>query len=238
MNIHNPLINKYMRSIFRNCFGELFLLLFVCLFSVNAIYAQNNEAEKIVEIPKTDFYDYRGTNTIDIGIGTSVINGDYKDPLFEIYTHFGYKRYIIPYINVNIGYHKFNLAYKDLFNEGFMSFDLNVEVLPFPHERISPFAYAGGGINAANYFTRVDSKAQGGIGLEYIAYEGVGLKLYADYNMVFSDELDGKVFGDADDTYWRIAFGINFYFGGKKKKEKILENIPTVIKTNPIPSNK
>ena len=227
-----------MKSLSCKYFFKKFTLLSACLFFGAISYAQEKETNEIIEIPKTDFYDYRGTNAIDIGIGTSVINGDYMDPLFEIYTHFGYKHYIIPYVNVNIGYHKFNLAYKDLFNEGFMSFDLNLEVLPFPHERVSPFAYAGGGINAANYFTQVDSKVQGGLGVEYIAYEGVGLKLYADYNMVFSDEVDGKVFGDADDVYWRIAFGINFYFGGKKRKAKILKNIPTVIKSSPIPDNK
>lgn len=194
--------------------------------------------ESLNELPNTDFYDFRGTNAVDIAVGTSVMNGDYTNPIFEIYTHFGYKRFIIPYVNVNIGYHKFNLAYKDLFNEGFMSFDLNVEAMPFPNERFTPFIYAGGGINAANYFTQVASKIQGGLGIEYIAYEGLGLKLYADYNHVFSDELDGKIYGEADDVYWRIAFGLNFYFGGAKKKEKILEKYPTIIKSNPITSNK
>lgn len=228
-----------MRCLSCNYIKIRFILVFFCSFSFNLTLAQDRlDNNKSIQIPKTDFYDYRGTNAIDVAIGTSVMNGDYMDPLFEIYTHFGYKRYIIPYLNVNIGYHKFNLAYKDLFNEGFMSFDLNLEVLPFPHERLSPFAYVGSGINAANYFTQVDPKVQGGLGIEYIAYEGVGLKLYVDYNTVFSDEVDGKIFGEADDVYWRIAFGLNFYFGGQKKKEKLLKNIPTVIKSNPITTKK
>lgn len=235
MTIIKLLINKQMsRTLFNANICSFAVVFFMSLGMCQMMAQEEIQRNQNTVIPNTDFYDYRGTNTIDIGIGTSVMNGDFVDPIFEIYTHFGYKRYIIPYVNVNIGYHKFNLAYKDLFNEGFMSFDLNLEVLPFPHERVSPFFYAGGGINAANYFTQVDSKWQGGFGVEYIAYEGVGLKLYADYNMVASDELDGKIYGESDDTYWRLAFGINFYFGGQKKKEKILKNIPTVIKSNPI----
>ena len=205
------------------------------LLNLNILSAQENiQQEQLGEIPKTDFYDYRGTNVVDVSIGASVINGDYPDPLFDVYWHFGYKHYVIPFVNIGIGYHKFNLAYKDLFNNGYMSFDMNIEVLPFPHERFSPFIYFGGGIHASNYFDHVASKIQGGLGVEYIVYEGVGLTLYSDYNNVFSDEVDGRLFGDSDDAYWRMAIGINFYFGGQKKKEKLLKNVPTVIKTNPI----
>lgn len=214
-----------------------FLILLGFLFNLNLLSAQDNsEQSENTEMPKTDFYDYRGINVIDVSIGASVINGDYPDPLFDVYWHFGYKHYIIPFVNVGVSYHKFNLAYKDLFNNGYMSFDMNIEVLPFPHERFSPFIYFGGGIHAANYFEDVASKIQGGLGIEYIVYEGVGLTLYTDYNNVFSDEVDGRIFGDSDDAYWRMAVGINFYFGGQKKKDKLLKNVPTVIKTNPITS--
>lgn len=215
------------------------VLLLICFFSFNLLIAQDdNKNNKSSDIPKIDFYDYRGTNVIDVSIGASVINGDYPDPLFDVYWHFGYKHYFIPYLNLGVGYHKFNLAYKDLFNNGYMSFDMNIEILPFPHERFSPFIYFGGGIHASNYFEEVAEKIQGGLGVEYIVYEGVGLTLYADYNSVFSDEVDGKVFGATDDAYWRMALGLNFYFGGKKKKEKLLKNVPTVIKTNPITPEK
>ena len=212
---------------------KVFLL--ISFFNCNQLLAQDDlEYVKTVKIPKTDFYDYRGTNVIDISIGTSIINGDYSDPLFEVYWHFGYKHYFIPFLNINLSYNKFNLAYKDLFNNGYMSFDMNIEILPFPQNRVSPFFYFGGGINASNYFEEVAPKIQGGLGIEYIVYEGVGMTLYADYNSVFSDEVDGKVYGDSDDAYWRMAIGLNFYFGGKKKKEKLLKNVPTEIKTNQI----
>ncbi|NND50796.1 MAG: Curli production assembly/transport component CsgG, partial [Flavobacteriaceae bacterium] len=160
--------------------------------------------------------------------------GDFVDPLFDIYFHAGYKRYLGSHVNLNFTYHKFNLAYKDQFNNGFMSFDLNLEWNVLPFDSFSPFIYAGGGLNAANYFTRTDSKVQGGAGIEYLVSKGVGVKLYTDYNHVFTDELDGKIYGDAEDIYWRLGFGLNLYFGKHGRSNRITKNGPTVIESNPI----
>lgn len=180
----------------------------------------------------TAFYELRGNNAIDIGVGSSVINGDFVNPKFEIYFHVGYKRYFFPHFNINVSYNKFNLAYTDIYNEGFMSFDLNLESTLLPHNRISPFIFAGGGYNASNYFEQTAIKFQGGGGIEYIVTEGFGLKLYTDYNYVMSDELDGLIFGDSDDTYFRIGLGVNYYFGSGTKKSKIKKNEPTIINSN------
>ncbi len=49
---------------------------------------------------------------------------------------------------------------------------------------------------------------------------------------MFSDELDGLIAGETDDTFFRIGFGVNLYFGGKKKKQKRLSKIDTVIQSN------
>jgi curli production assembly/transport component CsgG len=188
--------------------------------------------------PKTSFYDLRGTNAFDIAVGTSVINGDFSDPMFEIYSHFGYKRHFTPYLAVDFGYHKFNLAFIDTYNEGFMSFDLNAEVLLIPHERFSPYLFAGFGYNASNHFKESSPKFQGGIGLEYVVSNKFALKLYSDYSYVSSDTLDGLEAGASDDTYFRIAFGANFYFGGAEKKAKILKDHSTEIESNSITDDK
>jgi curli production assembly/transport component CsgG len=209
----------------------LFLLVILGVFHLN-ITAQN--VSNSSETKKTEFYELRGSNAIDFGAGTSVINGDLSDPKFEIYFHVGYKRYIIPHLNVNISYNKFNLAYVDVYNEGFMSFDLNLESTLLPHNKFSPFVYGGGGYNASNYFKQTAIKLQGGGGFEYIMTEGIGLKLYGDYNYVLSDELDGLIAGNSDDTYFRIGLGINYYFGGGNKKAKIDKDEPSIINSNQI----
>ncbi len=206
------------------------LFLFVMFpFVLNAQTASDSLKTK-----KINFYELRGNNVIDLGAGTSVINGDFVDPKFEVYFHIGYKRYIIPHLNVNFSYNKFNLAYVDVYNEGFMSFDLNLESTLMPHTKFSPFVFAGTGYNASNYFKQTAMKFQGGGGVEFIVSDGFGLKLYTDYNYVMSDELDGLIAGASDDTYFRIGFGVNYYFGGGNKKPKIKKDQPTIIKTNPI----
>ena len=73
-----------------------------------------------------------------------------------------------------------------------MSFDINVEGLLMPNKAFSPFVFAGAGLNASNYFKQSDIKTQMGFGLEYIVTESIGVKLFTDYNYVFSDLVDGK----------------------------------------------
>ena len=135
---------------------------------------------------------------------------------------------------LNFGYHKFNLAFEDVFNEGFMSFDLNLEWYLMPYQTFTPFVFGGAGYHAANYFETTETKIQGGIGFEYLVAERVGIKLFGDYNYLFSDEIDGLIFGETNDAYWRVAFGLNIYFGQFLKKNKIKDKIPTIIKSNPV----
>jgi len=49
---------------------------------------------------------------------------------------------------------------------------------------------------------------------------------------VASDVLDGLKAGASDDTYYRLAIGVNFYFGGAQKKAKIMKERATVIESN------
>ena len=98
---------------------------------------------------------------------------------------------------------------------------------------MSPFVYAGAGLNAANYFEQTNPKVQVGGGIEMLVMDNLGLKLFTDYNHVFTDTLEGVEFGEADDVYWRIGFGINWYFG-KKLVNKVALEEPSVINSNPI----
>ncbi|MBN4084922.1 Curli production assembly/transport component CsgG [Flavobacteriaceae bacterium AH-315-B10] len=177
----------------------------------------------------------RDKNAISIAVGTSLINGDYPDGLYEFYGHVGYKRFFSPYTNINIGFNKFSLANdNDLFKEGFMSFDFNLEFYILPYSKFTPFVFAGGGINASDDFESTATKAQGGVGIEVLPNGSVGFKLFAEFNQVFTDELDGNISGKANDGFLRIAFGVNFYFGEPNKRKKTKDDVPTIINTNTI----
>ena len=120
-----------------------------------------------------------------------------------------------------------------MFNEGFMSFDLNLEYLMSPYNSISPFIYAGYGYNAANYFENRGAKAQGGLGIEIIVAEKIGVKLFGEYNYVIFNETN-TILLEENISLFRLGIGVNLYFGGKKKKEGLLEKLDTVIKSNSI----
>ena len=213
------------------------LLTIISLFTMNVLSAQNdgiNLSENKEAFSKLIFYDYRGTNAGDLALGSAVMNGDYQNPLFEFYFKAGYKRFLSDHFNIGFSFNKYNLAFEDVYDEGFMSFDVNIEYLLYPYKRWSPFIAGGYGFNASNYFNSTSTKVQGAIGIEYIVYGQLGLKLFGEYNYNFGDELDGLEAGASDDVFYRIGFGFNVYFGGKKQKQKRLSEIKTVIKSRPI----
>ena len=209
-------------------------LLIFLMSSTGMIYSQTKGESK--NTSDSYFNLNRANNVITASVGTAVINGDFPDPIFGFYGQIGYKRFINPFLNVNFTYNKFNLGFKDIANNGFMSFDINVEGLLMPNKPFSPFVFAGVGLNASNYFKQSDIKTQMGFGIEYIVTRRLGLKLFTDYNYVFSDLVDGKEFGSSDDAFWRIGFGINYYFGNSKKKKEPISG-PSIINSNPIIHN-
>ena len=91
--------------------------------------------------------------------------------------------------------------------------DLNMEYIFLPYENVSPYIYAGGGTISDRSFEDVRFKIQFGLGVEYLPVDFLGLRLYGEHNMTFTDELDGLIQGKRDDYFWRFGLGVNFYFG-------------------------
>lgn len=213
---------------------RILFLVFLVFFCFKAL-AQNELPKEDLKSNRSDlFYDFRGANVVEAAVGTAIINGDLPEPMFEIAFRVGYKRHLYPHLSIGLTYNKFNLAYKELYNEGFMSFDVNLEYLMFPYAPFSPFILVGGGLNASNYFIQNAAKFQGGGGLEFMVSKGLGLRLMADYNYVLSDTLDGKVAGSSDDAFWRILIGAQIYFTGQNAKDRLQRGSPSIMNSNPI----
>jgi curli production assembly/transport component CsgG len=211
---------------------QRFLFIVLIFAFTKFSFAQKQDSLSAVSLKVSRFgNEIRGKNALSLGVGTSIMNGDLPNPIFEIYSHIGYKRFLGSAVAINLGFHKFNLAFKDVFNEGFMSFDLNLEWYISPHQTFTPFVFAGGGYHASNYFETTETKIQGGMGFEYLMTERIGVKLFGDYNYMFTDEVEGFVYGESDDAYWRIALGLNIYFGNYLPN-KLTDKIPTVINSN------
>jgi curli production assembly/transport component CsgG len=168
----------------------------------------------------------RGKSAISGAVGFTSMNGDYASPELEASARLGYKHSINPYLNLNFNYNRFNLANEGVFNEGFMSFDLNVEVNILPYDKFTPYVFGGFGTNAFNDFSAIDPKLQIGLGFEYLVANNIGLTVYGEHNYVFNDELDGLDIGKNDDMFYRVGMGINVYFTQPKTKfneQRIIE---------------
>jgi curli production assembly/transport component CsgG len=216
-----------------------FLILILALLSAISSKAQ---VEKVQELDTTrsntalynelDFLRFRGTHVIDAAFGTSLLLGDYPEASPDIFFRIGYKYHINRNLNINLSFNKYNLTISEDFNQGYMSFDLNLEYLVMPNKAFTPFLFGGYGYNASNYFEETQTKVQFGLGLEYMVMDGLGLKLFGDYNYVLSNEMEGLILPENDESFLRIGLGVNLYLGGNKRKEQILNQIDTVINSN------
>lgn len=213
--------------------NAIVLSIAMTIVSFNFSFSQETDERSEKSINRRyAFFDYRGSNAVDLAAGSAIIDGDYPESEFDVYFRIGYKHHITSHLNINFTYNKYNVVIKDIYNEGFMSFDLNLEFLFSPYTKFSPYLYAGSGYNASNDFELTATKAQGGLGFEFIFREGIGIKLFGEYNYMLTDELDGFIEGETDDLLFRMGLGLNIYFGGQKKKEALRRKMKTVINSN------
>ncbi|NNL16166.1 MAG: hypothetical protein HKO81_05955 [Flavobacteriaceae bacterium] len=189
-------------------------------------YELEKEEDLTTELYNRFLTERRGKSAISASVGFTSMNGDFSSPELEFSARLGYKHNISEYFNLSIGYNRFNLANEGVFNDGFMSFDLNGEVNILPHDTFTPYVFGGFGTNAFNDFSSIDPKLQIGLGFEYLISNSIGLTVYGEHNYVFNDELDGLDVGKNDDMFYRVGAGLNVYFTQPKTKfnqNRILE---------------
>lgn len=181
---------------------------------VNALLTDYYEEKIIADDTKLFdrlYRDRRGKSAINLALGASLIDGDLTNPRPEVFGRFGYKRYINPYLNLNVSLNQFNLRNEGTFDQAFTSLDFNAEFTILPFDNLTPFIYSGMGVNGRDNLTELDLKFQYGLGLEYLVSDKLGINIFAEQNVVFTDELDGIVSGRRDDFYYRAGVGLNFY---------------------------
>ncbi|WP_411894717.1 outer membrane beta-barrel protein [Winogradskyella sp. A2] len=214
----------------------LFLSILFSVLSINGIIAQEDEeqsSEDEKEFQKLDFYNFRGTNTIDLGIGGSTLFGDYEDTSFGFYYRAGYKRALSPFFFVGLTANGYNLSYNDI-DQSLLSVDFNLEYLFMPSEMFTPFIYGGIGMNMDSETDVNAMKAQVGFGFEVLLVEKVGFKFFYEYNYGFDDEIEILIADGDNDKFMRLGIGVNYYFGGSNQKDKIQKGVKTIKNSNPI----
>ncbi|WP_111706736.1 CsgG/HfaB family protein [Lutibacter citreus] len=158
--------------------------------------------------------DKRGRSAINIEGGTAIINSDYSNSLKKLTGNISFRTYFKkPGLNLNFNAGYFQLENEEAFQGDFYSFDTSLGYDLLPYDNISPFLYAGVGAISDKDFNSTHLKFLYGGGLEFLPIKNVGLKLFAEQNILFTDKLEGLDQGEWNDFYWRIGIGINFYLG-------------------------
>jgi len=206
------------------------VLLCLCALTINGQNDASALAKNTVNAKKSKTV-LRPYNVFTAAIGSAIANGDLPEAQFDLNFQIGFKRFLSPSFNIGLSYSKFNIVFEDIYNEGFMSFDLDFEYVVLPERKFSPYIYIGPGFNAANGLEDLGFKFQAGVGVEYLVSENLGLKLYGDRSFLSNDILDGLEAGRGNDSYYKMGFGVNFYLNSNARK-KVNEDEPSFIKQN------
>ncbi|NOY48707.1 MAG: hypothetical protein GXO84_11085 [Chlorobi bacterium] len=184
----------------------------------NEYAKQVEEADKI-KLYNREFKDRRSRSSIGLVAGGAQMKGDYADENVAYNFKFNYKHiFNDPHFSIRFGagIMEFDRMIDDS-KQRFITFDGNMEYMFLPYDNISPYLYGGAGyITDDSYVNETYFKTQFGAGIEFFPFKFLGISVYGEQNITFTDELDGLVQGKRDDYFWRFGVGLNFYFGKGK----------------------
>lgn len=164
----------------------------------------------------------RSKFAMELAGGTTLIDGDYPNALPRPMVRGALKYFFSPSFNLSASVNIMKFANKNILDVGYATFDLNTEFILLPKDKLSPYLFAGGGYGMNKNFKNSHVKVQYGLGLEYLVYNNLGLKIYGEHNLAFSDNIDYLNRGVRDDFYYRFGLGVTYYFPkhNNKKVEK------------------
>ncbi|MFC0777913.1 CsgG/HfaB family protein [Flavobacterium sp. HJSW_4] len=154
----------------------------------------------------------RGRFGLEASGGIAVMQGDYPSPEPKPMVRGAVKFFFNPAFNLSASTNAFKVGNTGRLDAGYVSLDLNLECLILPRDVVTPFVFAGTGIEFNKKAENLHSKAQFGAGVEYLVSSNFGVKLYGEYNIAFSDNVDYIVSGVRDDFYYRVGLGLTYYF--------------------------
>lgn len=180
-------------------------------------YSEETKTADVTALYGRRLEDRRGSFGIEISGGATLMDGDYESALLRPFGRGALKFRVSPGFTVSASTNVVNLANENLLDVGYITYDLNLEYFLLPHDRLTPILYAGGGYGTNKKFENTHGKFQYGLGLEYMASDKIGIKLFAEQNVNFSDNVDYIKAGTRDDYYYKFGFGLTYYFTKKKK---------------------
>jgi len=154
----------------------------------------------------------RDKHVINVSCYSTYFDGDYNNSTYNFDGfQVGYK-YFLKQSKFSFGgrVSNFTLSNDTIFSHNYFTADLNLEYNFLPTDKFTPIMYVGGGGLFVG-FNHYDFKVHGGLGLEYIVTKNFGINLFAEKSFLFTDEIDGKVQGKMNDSFWKFGLGVNVY---------------------------
>jgi curli production assembly/transport component CsgG len=182
-------------------------------------YTKEKEEAELSMLYGRNLNEKRGKFGIEVVGGTTYMAGDYPNPVSKPMFRGAIKYFFAPNFNFSASTNVFKLGNKNKLDVGYASLDLNLEFLILPHDVFSPYIFMGTGNSFNSNFENISAKVQSGLGLEYLVTNNFGIKLYGEYNLNFSDNIDYVISGVRDDYYWRFGLGMTYYFPQKIKSK-------------------
>lgn len=188
----------------------------------NFVAGYDNEKSEadLAQLYGRNLTERRGRFGIELAGGATYMQGDYPNPVAKPMGRGAVKFFITPAFDVSASTNVFKLGNKDKLDVGYATLDLNLELSILPHDVFTPFVFGGTGVGFNSKYKNMHTKVQVGGGLEYLMTSNLGLKVYAEYNVNFTDMIDYVDSGVRDDFYWRFGLGVTYYFPKNYHRKK------------------
>lgn len=162
----------------------------------------------------------RGAVGTEFAVIANQIKGDYKEAVFKPGGRLSISYAVGDHFNLKGSFSASEIENTGIFKTKLATVDLNAEYIILPYDRFSPYLYGGGGIfgYGENLFDQIMPKAQLGGGVEYLYKNNLGIRLSAEYQFGFKDDLDGMVSGTQKDNILTFGLGLSYYFGRKNNR--------------------
>ncbi|MBZ0327229.1 MAG: outer membrane beta-barrel protein [Altibacter sp.] len=191
-------------------------------------YLLEKELEASTALYERKYLKHNYRHTANVNFGLAMVDGDYNTGLYDFKAGLGYKYRLIPALSLGADFQIFKLNSTYDTNHWWLNESINLEYNILPHDKLSPFLYAGPGIllfaddTPELYLQRWDAffTLKFGAGVEYAVSDRVSFVLNGEWNATFNDKIDNLPQGRRDDYYYTFGLGLNYHFGSNRTKLK------------------
>jgi curli production assembly/transport component CsgG len=188
--------------------------------AVTELYLKEKAEEEAIGLYDRTFYTNETKHSINVAIGSSLIDGDLASRKPGFSAKVGYKYHFTNSFRLGVDFDLLQLNSGPDNNYTYVGSDVNLEYRILSNDKFSPYIFGGPGIivfadTPIGYLQNGDSfgKFQYGVGLEYQGSDKFSFFLQGDFNYTFSDKIDNVVNGKRDDHYFNFNFGVNYNLG-------------------------